>query len=329
MRFGLALGAALVLLTGCGTPADLEGESSTSPSQQATPQHSVVEGRAESDGRPHYYVVVDPVDLSNDGFKQRVKLVLQAIARKKGDPDFVASVYDDQGAADWAWTTLEHAPESCELGGACGNRPTPPEDRDERNRADEQSKADKHASERHVVAFYSGGSKAEQSPWPYELSWYPWLSDEISDTGEEVKYEGDEDWRPLPDPTTPPSADPAAEPLNGAFFFVKPYGRDETWNITSTCDAASGDCSGEVTSTAGWTEPIRREHFGPWTVDRLAAESGWDCGFSSPRDFPGRRADVHYSWDPVANRGIVSWVAPRNTCMPDAEDYESRFILKQ
>lgn len=62
----------------------------------------------------------------------------------------------------------------------------------------------------------------------------------MTDTGEEVKYEGEEKWRPLPDPTTPPNAAPTAEPLNGAFFFIKPYGRDEQWNITSSCDAASG-----------------------------------------------------------------------------------------
>jgi hypothetical protein len=37
-----------------------------------------------------------------------------------------------------------------------------------------------------------------------------------------------------------PNAAPTAEPLNGAFFFIKPYGRDEQWNITSSCDAASG-----------------------------------------------------------------------------------------
>jgi hypothetical protein len=56
--------------------------------------------RATAD--PYYYEVVEPVDLSNDGFKQRVKLVLQAVARTKGAPDFMARVYDDEGAADWA-----------------------------------------------------------------------------------------------------------------------------------------------------------------------------------------------------------------------------------
>lgn len=329
MRFGLALGAALLVLTACGTPAELNDESSVGASPQATPRYSIVEGRAERDGRPAYYVVVDPVDLSNDGFKQRVKLVLQAVARTKGDPDFQATVYDDQGAADWYWTNIEHAPESCEIDGPCGNRPPIPEDPDERNRADERAKADKSDSERHVVAFYSGGREPNKTSWPYELAWYPWLSDEISDTGEEVKYEGNEDWRPLPDPTTSPSAAPTAEPLNGTFFYLKHYGRDETWNITSTCDAVSGDCSGEVTSSTGWTEPIRREHFGPWTLERLDAESGWDCGISTQRDFPGRKADIHYSWGPGGRAGTVSWVAPRNTCMPDEEDYSTSFSLKR
>jgi hypothetical protein len=328
MRFGIVFAAALLMLTGCGTPAGPEIESSTAAPSQAAPRYSVKDARAESDGRPDYYVVVDPVDLSNDGFKQRVKLVLQAVARTKGDPDFVATVYDDQGAADWAWAHLEDIPESCELGGPCGTRPPLPGDPEERRRSDEQFRAEQHDSERHVVAFYSGGYKSER-PWPYELSWYPFLADVVTDTGEEVKYEGKEEWRPLPDPTTAPSAAPTAEPLNGTYAFLKHYGRDEKWTFATTCDAASGDCKGEVTSSAGWTEPIRREHFGPWTLDRKGAESGWDCGISTPRDFPGRKADIHYSWDPATGRGTVSWVAPRSTCMPDEEDYTTTFGLKQ
>jgi hypothetical protein len=200
-------------------------------------------------------VVVDPVDLSNDGFKQRVKLVLQAVARTKGDADFVAQVYDNQGAADWEWAHVENGPESCEIDGPCGPRPPPPEDPAERRRFDEQFTAEQQDSQRH-------------------------------------------------------------------------YGRDETWNIATTCDATSGDCTGEVTSSAGRIEPIRREHFGPWTLERRDAETGWDCGFSTPRDFSGRRADIKYSWDPATGSGTVSWVAPRNTCMPDEEDYTTSFGLK-
>lgn len=60
------------------------------------------------------------------------------------------------------------------------------------------------------------------------------MADVVTDSGEEVKHEGDEKWRPLPEPTTPPSVAPAAEPMNGVFGFIKPYGRDETWTITST-----------------------------------------------------------------------------------------------
>jgi hypothetical protein len=328
MRLGIVFAAALLMLTGCGNPTGHESQSTTAAPTPSAPQYSLQEGRAESDGRPSYYVVVDPVDLSNDGFKQRVKLVLQAVARTKGDADFVARVYDKQGAADWEWAHVEDGPESCEIDGPCGTRPPLPEDPAERRRSDEQFKAEQGDSRRHVVAFYSGGYESER-PWPYELAWYPWLSDEVSDTGAEVEYEGKEEWRPLPDPTTPPSAAPTAEPLNGTYAFLKHYGRDETWNIATTCDATSGDCTGDVTSSAGWTEPIRRAHFGPWTLERKDAETGWDCGLSTPRDFPGRRADIKYSWDPATGSGTVSWVAPRNTCMPDEEDYTTSFGLKQ
>jgi hypothetical protein len=329
MRVGVVVVAALLLFTACGSPVGPEGESGTAPSAPASPRYSIIGQKVHSDGRTNYYVVVDAVDLSNDGFKQRVKAVLQAVARTNGDPEFVARVYDDRGAAEWAWSAYEDVPESCEIGGPCGTRPPIPADADERNRADEQSKAEKHASDRHVVAFYSGGAKSDDDEWPYGLAWYPFLSDEVTDTGGEVNYEGHERWRPLPDPTTPPSVAPTVEPLNGTFYFVKHYGRDETWTIHSTCDAASGDCAGEVSFSDGGTAPIRREAFGPWTVDRVDAENGWDCGLRSSAEFPGRKADIHYSWGVPANEpGTVTWVAPRGTCMPGEMTYETTFGLK-
>jgi hypothetical protein len=51
------------------------------------------------DGEPVYFVLIDPVDLSTDGFKQDVKLVLQAVAKTKGDPDFSARIFDDEAVA--------------------------------------------------------------------------------------------------------------------------------------------------------------------------------------------------------------------------------------
>jgi hypothetical protein len=45
----------------------------------ATPQYSVVGKSTMStmryDGEPIYYVVMDPVNLTNDGFKENVKLI--------------------------------------------------------------------------------------------------------------------------------------------------------------------------------------------------------------------------------------------------------------
>ena len=79
--------SALLLLTACGSPG---GNSVSEPATSttaamttlspATPQYSVIGTTAMStmryDGEPIYYVAMDPVNLTNDGFKQNVKLVL-------------------------------------------------------------------------------------------------------------------------------------------------------------------------------------------------------------------------------------------------------------
>ena len=313
------LAVAALLLVGCGGRAAPDGASSAAG--EPVPRYEIL-GKKKyplDEDRPELYVVVDPVDLTDDGFKERVKRVLLAIAREQGTPDFSATVYDDADAAAWAYDFYENGPESCELGQESCQIPE-----------SEQANADRmnDLADRHTVAYYSGGYRTSTSSFPYELSWYSRLPMEAVDTGDEVRYEADEKWRPMPDPTTPPPEPPTAEPLNGTFSYVPPYANGETWEITSTCDAATGDCTGEVTYPHGDTSALRRTNFGPWEWDRLDSTVGWDCGLHYAGPFYGRKADIHYTYDADTRRGTVTWVAPRGTCMPDEQTYRTTFIFK-
>ena len=49
-------------------------------------------------------MLIDPVDLSTDGFKQDVKLVLQAVADTDGGTDFSARIFDDETVANEAFS---------------------------------------------------------------------------------------------------------------------------------------------------------------------------------------------------------------------------------
>lgn len=145
---------------------------SAMPLSGPTPQYSVI-GQLpwRRDGKPTYYVVIDPVDLSNDGFKLAVKLVTQAIARMDGAADFSAKFYDDQTVANVAFTTDPGS----------GNRGTkPPLDKaalDERGQ--------------HLVAIYSGG--LEMQPSPYQMMWYPGAFTVTPNVG---RWVSNEDWKP-------------------------------------------------------------------------------------------------------------------------------------
>ena len=63
-------------------------------------RHDVVGGRQ---------FVIDPVDLSTDGFKQNVNLVTQAVANTDGSPDFSARVFDDEDIASEAFSEERHS----------------------------------------------------------------------------------------------------------------------------------------------------------------------------------------------------------------------------
>ena len=173
--------SALLLLTACGSPG---GNSVSEPATSttaamttlspATPQYSVIGTTAMStmryDGEPIYYVAMDPVNLTNDGFKQNVKLVTQALAKTKGDPDFSARLFDDRAVAAETFARVSDPPLS--------------------QKPDETTAA-KDREGQHLVAIYSGGLAT--TPDPYVLMWYP---DAVTGTPNVGHYVDSEPWKP-------------------------------------------------------------------------------------------------------------------------------------
>ena len=140
----------------------------------ATPQYSVIGTTAMStmryDGEPIYYVAMDPVNLTNDGFKQNVKLVAQALAKTKGDPDFSAKLFDDQAVAAETFARVSHPPLFQEP---------------------DEIRAAEASEGQHLVAIYSGGLAT--TPDPYVLRWYP---DAVTGTPNVGQYVDFEQWKP-------------------------------------------------------------------------------------------------------------------------------------
>lgn len=169
----------LVLLAGCGSPSanhdtttttDASSSVSAAPQPPApTPQYSVVGQTSwRRDGQPRYHVVIDPVDLTTDGFKQNVKLMTAASAQTKGDNDFTVRIFDDEGIATESYRT--------DPGGSDPSAGT---------------KEFLALKRQHLVAIYGGGLPAALCP--YELGWYPTA---FTSTPNVDMYVGNEEWKP-------------------------------------------------------------------------------------------------------------------------------------
>lgn len=114
-----------------------------------TPPYSIVgQSNGRFDDQPVYYVSVAPVDLSNDGFKDNVKLVAQA--QQKGDSKFSARIFDDATIANEA---LARDTNASPIGTADAIR-------------EQQQRIGQH-----LVAIYSGGLDANL--YLHQLDWYP------------------------------------------------------------------------------------------------------------------------------------------------------------
>ena len=184
--------AVLVLLTACeSTSGTSENQLTTSaatvatvppataPSSPATPKYSIIlPAVRRKDGNPNYFVVIAPVDLSNDSFKQDVKLVVQSIANTTTNttisgPDFSARIFDDEAVAK-AYLEEETDPSSSS------------------GRTRDEMRAYLDERGQHLVATYQGGLK-EFGGWPYHISWYPGAFPDTPNVG---PYVGSEQWKP-------------------------------------------------------------------------------------------------------------------------------------
>ena len=177
----IIVASALLLLTACGSPGGnnvsepaTSTAAATTTLSPATPQYSVVGKSIMStmryDGEPIYYVVMDPVNLTNDGFKENVKLIVHALAKTEGDPDFSARVFDNRAIAAETFSRVSDPPLSQEP---------------DEIRAAEESEG------QHLVAIYSGGLAT--TPDPYVLMWYP---DAVTGTPNVGHYVDSEQWKP-------------------------------------------------------------------------------------------------------------------------------------
>lgn len=172
---GSAAVAAVLALTlvGCGD-GGATSATSTPPvitvSAPATPNYKIIAKTTNQrfDHKPNYYIVIDPVDVSTDSFKQTVKLVLRAVARTNGgDPNFSADVFDDESTANTAY--------SYDTSNGIGV-----------NASDLKAQADQE--KQHCVAMYNGGVNNE-----YEIAWYPENLVSSPNVGKYVSYE---QWKP-------------------------------------------------------------------------------------------------------------------------------------
>lgn len=153
-----ALGMLSWTLIACGSPQEpttttktFDGENSSAvaqANQPAMPSYTVLQDRPADgvDGSSSYYVVIDPIEPAG-GFKEPVKLILKALSKKVGGPNFSAFIWDNEAAAQMELKYKNNG--SQKLG-------------------DDQVKARIAADEQHHIATYGRGLGGE-----YTIFWFP------------------------------------------------------------------------------------------------------------------------------------------------------------
>lgn len=171
MRRGAIAAAVLLGVAACGHATQAAVPETTSVTARATtttapapPHYSIIGQATRDDGKPVYYVLVDPVNVGDDGFQRDVKRVLEALVANAGGPDFSADVFDDRtlAADEYAHRTDPSAAEPV-----------------------------RERRAQHLVATYAGGLTANL--YPYELDWYPAA---LSTTARVGPHIGAEQWEP-------------------------------------------------------------------------------------------------------------------------------------
>ena len=158
------------------TDTTKNSSNSNNSSQQANvPKYDVVHRSTDErfDHAETLHVVIDPVNLSNDAFKQGVKAIVKDIATKKNFKEFTVNVYDNADTAAWQY-----------------NKSTPS------NPTEAKAKLDDRAQ--HLIANYSGGidldtAKTSTADKAYSISFYPGADKTTANVG---KYVGTEQFKP-------------------------------------------------------------------------------------------------------------------------------------
>ena len=114
-------------------------------------------------------MLINPVNLSTDGFKQDVKLVLQAVADK------TATLTSRQGSSMMKPSLTKF---SQEMNPPLGESPY-------------ETTAFEDLKGQHLVAMYSGGLTT--GLYPYEVDWYPGAFTGTPNVGQYVDFE---EWKP-------------------------------------------------------------------------------------------------------------------------------------
>jgi hypothetical protein len=151
---------------------------STLSNKPSTPNYKIVAEAPDRrfDHKDTYYAATGPVDLSNDGFKRDVKLVLRAVARSNGGPNFSANVYDDETVAKTA-DTQDNGPASV---------------------GPDEVKAQAAQEAQHLVAMYDGGidgqAQASSADDAYAITWFPAADSSTPNVGQYA--DSREQWTP-------------------------------------------------------------------------------------------------------------------------------------
>lgn len=168
------------------TASESKTDESTPAQSQETPKYEIVNTKQSVGvtGLDEYYVKIDPLDLDNDNFKSKVKLVVSAIAKDKQTTDFMAKIFTDSSVLAYKNNATSYYQDLVDTGVVTDSLA-------EWTKQMEQKSATAH------IASYTGGfdyttTKTSTASGAYKISWFP---STFTDNGTVGKYVGDEKWK--------------------------------------------------------------------------------------------------------------------------------------
>ncbi|GEM_PF-3150190 len=186
--------------------------------QADTPKYEIVQTKDNVGVAKNtdYYVLIDPVDLSSEAFKDTVKSILTDIAKKEGKPEFGATIYTDKEVLEYD-TGIKGMPEDKDyFSGSTEDRfresltalnnDIPDSYLNSQQLAYRKAVNAFKAKQKevfdkkdvHLVASYTGGfnydtGEASKDDGAYNILWFGSTDNKHPQVG---KYAGDEKWKP-------------------------------------------------------------------------------------------------------------------------------------